>query len=123
MKVGRTILYAEDHEDIRRFAGKMMSLRGYDVLEASDGEEAIEMALANHPDLILMDMAMPGMNGIEAGLAIRSQPGAEAIPLVAVTAYGNHFREQALEAGFAEVVDKGLFATEMFTIIDKYLPQ
>ena len=62
MKVGRTILYAEDHEDIRRFAGKMMSLRGYDVLEASDGEEAIEMALANHPDLILMDMAMPGMN-------------------------------------------------------------
>ena len=118
----KKILFVDDYDDIRTAVSTMISLRGYQVYEASDGHEAVESTRRHRPDLVLMDLAMPGFNGIEAAREIRSYPDVAHIPLVAVTAHGQQYRHQALEAGFDEVVDKGRFIEDMFPIIETYLP-
>ncbi len=94
------ILIVEDNEENWDILSRRLTRRGFDVVVACDGEEGIVKALAESPDLILMDMNMPRLDGWEATRRIRSEPAVHSIPIIALTAHGMEGdREKALEAG------------------------
>ncbi len=121
--MGKTILLVEDFDDIRLAAATMLGLHGYDVIHATDGHEAVERARAHHPDLILMDLAMPGFDGFRAARQIRSFSHLASIPVVAITSHGQLYRQKALESGFDDVLDKGEFMLEIIASVEKYLSE
>ena len=84
---GKKILVVDDIEDNRRLAGKVLELRGYEVIGAETGEDAINMAQTELPDLILMDIRLPGgIDGLEATRRIKAMPQLAHIPILAMTA-------------------------------------
>src|SRR2546430_8337260 len=100
-----TILLVEDFDYTRLMMKLWLQRNGYRVIEAETGEEAITVARRELPDLIIMDVMMPGMNGLDATQQIRQYQPLKQIPIVAVSAYGAHeYRELALEAGCNEYV-------------------
>jgi two-component system cell cycle response regulator DivK len=104
--LAKTILLAEDFDDIRDAMRILIEVHGYRVVEATDGREAVERAREYVPDLILMDIAMPVVDGVEAIRQIRSDPQISHIPIVAVTSFSNAFHAEALAAGCNRVIDK-----------------
>jgi CheY-like chemotaxis protein len=104
----RRVLVAEDHEDIRLMMKFMLKTKGHIVLEASNGREAVELADSCSPDLILMDLSMPVLDGFEATREIKSHEATRHIPIVAVSAHCNEPEgcRRALEAGCADCVCK-----------------
>ena len=102
---GATVLIAEDHEDSRDALCTLLEAFGYRVHLAANGYEAVAEARARRPDLILMDMMMPGMDGLEATRTLRSDPDFPRIPIVAVTAMEGA-RERVLDAGCDDWVPK-----------------
>jgi CheY-like chemotaxis protein len=88
------ILLAEDNPDNREMLIRRLVKRGYEVLIACDGIEAVDRAVADQPHLILMDISMPGMSGIEATRVIRAHPdiGVSRVPIIALTAHANQAR-------------------------------
>jgi CheY-like chemotaxis protein len=100
-----TILLVEDFDDTRLMMKMWLMRNGYRVIEAETGEEAIDMAQRERPDLIIMDVMMPGMNGLDATQRIREYQALRGTPIVAVSAYGaNEYRSLAIEAGCDEYV-------------------
>ncbi len=100
-----TILVVEDFDDTRLMMKMWLTRHGYRVLEAETGEEGVEMAQRERPDLIIMDMMMPGMNGLDATQRIRQDRDLRQTPIVAVSAYGvDEYRRLALAAGCNEYV-------------------
>jgi len=98
-----TILLVEDFDDTRLMMKMWLMRHGYRVLEAETGEEGVEMAQRERPDLIIMDMMMPGMNGLDATQRIRQDRDLRQTPIVAVSAYGvDEYRRIALAAGCNE---------------------
>jgi two-component system cell cycle response regulator DivK len=102
------ILVAEDTDDIRLMIKVMLENKGHRVVEASDGREAVELATRERPDVILMDLSMPVMNGIEAISRLRSLPETSKMPIIAVTAHcaDSVWRRRAIAAGCLECVGK-----------------
>lgn len=117
----KTILIVEDYADVRAMMKMLIRTRGYKVVEATDGYDAIEKAKQHQPDLILMDIMMPIMDGINAAKVIREIKELENVPIVALTAYGKENGERAAQAGITEVVDKPLRFEELETFLEKYL--
>jgi len=83
----KKILVVEDTEDNRQILRDLLGMAGYDMVEAHDGAEGVAQATAHKPDLILMDIQMPVMDGYEATRQIKANPELKAIPIVAVTSY------------------------------------
>lgn len=105
----RTILLAEDHADSREMLAVMLEMDGYRVVRAQDGVEALDLARADRPDLIITDVNMPRMNGIDLIRAIRSSADhLSEVPIVAITAYGSSFCLEARDAGANEALAKPL---------------
>lgn len=103
----RTILVADDEADNRAIMAAALTASGYRVCEAADGEEAVAAALRELPDLILLDMAMPGVSGWEAVRRIKAMPQTRDIPVFAFTAYALAGDElKAREAGCDDYVSK-----------------
>lgn len=103
----RTILVADDEADNRAIMAAVLSASGYRVCEASCGEEAVALALRERPDLILLDMAMPGVSGWEAVRRLKAMPQTQAIPVFAFTAFALAGDElKAREAGCDGYVSK-----------------
>jgi CheY-like chemotaxis protein len=101
----RTILVVDDFEDTRLLLRTWLQRRGFRVIEAEDGLEAVKRATTENPDLIIMDMEMPQLDGLAATRQIRLVEKLGEVPIVAVSAYGaDQFREQALAAGCNEYV-------------------
>jgi CheY-like chemotaxis protein len=101
----RTILVVDDFDDTRLLLRTWLERKGFRVVEAEDGIEAVELAQSETPDLIIMDMEMPQLDGLNATRRIRQVKGLGSVPIVAVSAYGaDQFREQALAAGCDEYV-------------------
>jgi len=99
------ILLVEDFDDTRLMMKMWLEKRGYSVIEAENGEEAVNLAQSEAPDLIIMDVMMPGMNGLDATQRIRQYQALRRTPIVAVSAYGaDEYRSLALEAGCNEYV-------------------
>lgn len=95
---GRTILLADDETPIRLLVGNRLRSVGFTVLEASDGEQALEMALETPPDLIVTDLQMPHMSGLEFLIRLRAEPGAAAVPAIMLTSRGYVLSPEQLEA-------------------------
>jgi CheY-like chemotaxis protein len=101
----RTILLVEDFDDTRLMMKLWLVKNGYRVLEAETGQEAINVAQRERPDLIIMDVMMPGMNGLDATQRIREYQALRRTPIVAVSAYGaDEYRSIAIAAGCNEYV-------------------
>ena len=115
------VLLVEDFDDVRRMMRFQLQGEGFDVVEAADGHEALEKAVTVKPDLILMDIAMPVMDGIQATRAIRQHAGLTDVPIIAVTAYGEFYNERAREVGCNAVVQKPVDVTELKPLVQQYL--
>jgi two-component system cell cycle response regulator DivK len=103
----RTVLIVEDSEDARYFMRLELEQLGYRIVEADNGEKAVEVAERERPDIILMDLSLPIMDGIAATAKIRSCDGFETVPVIAVTAHQEtDFRADAKAAGFNAYVTK-----------------
>jgi two-component system, cell cycle response regulator DivK len=103
--VPRTVLVVDDFDDTRLLLRTWLERRGFRVVEAENGLEAIDQAELESPDLIIMDMEMPQLDGLSATRRIRDLKSFESVPIVAVSAYGaDQFRDQALAAGCNEYV-------------------
>ena len=95
-----TILLVEDNEDDRDMLSRRLQRKGYRVVQAADGQEAVEMAVRERPDLILMDVGLPVIDGLEATRRIRACALTQSIPIIAVTAHAlSDDRDKALRAG------------------------
>ena len=94
------LLLVEDNEMNRDMLSRRLQRRGYEVIMAVDGEEGIKMARSESPDLILMDMSLPVLDGWEATRRLKSDPGTRPIPVLALTAHAiSSDRDKALQAG------------------------
>jgi two-component system cell cycle response regulator DivK len=104
---GQTLLLVEDNEDNRIIYSTVLRHLGYRVVEAQDGVEAVELARSIQPDLILMDISIPRMDGWEATRILRGDPRTSEIPIVALTAHAlADDRERAAEVGFSSYLAK-----------------
>lgn len=102
-----TVLLVEDNDDARYFMRLELEQLGYLVIEAEDGAKAVELALRDHPDIVLMDLTLPVMDGLEATAKIRSDEKMREVPIIAVTAHQEtDFRAGAKESGFDAYVTK-----------------
>jgi two-component system cell cycle response regulator DivK len=98
---GELILIVEDHEKNRRLVRDVLQATGYRTVESETAEDGIRVARESRPALILMDIQLPGMDGIEAFRQLRADPATRTIPVIAVTASAmTHSRQQILAAGF-----------------------
>lgn len=103
----KRILVVEDQEDNRIILRDLFKAAGYQYIEAVDGEAGVAAALSEHPDLILMDIQLPGLDGYEAARRIKADPAISSIPLIAVTSYALSGDEvKALNAGCNDYVTK-----------------
>src|SRR5688572_29526608 len=106
--MSKTILIVEDYPDTRLMMKYLLQRFGYDVVEAADGQEAVDKVQLAQPDLILMDISLPVMDGLTATQIIRKFDGFSKIPIIAVTAYGKSYYKQAIEAGCDDLINKPL---------------
>jgi two-component system cell cycle response regulator DivK len=101
------ILIADDRESSRELLRLVLERAGYEVVEAEDGEQALARARADHPDLILLDLQMPGLDGYEVLAALRREARFENLPVLALTASAMRGdRERIMEAGFTDYLAK-----------------
>ncbi|WP_395645648.1 response regulator [Terricaulis sp.] len=115
------ILIAEDHPDNREMLTRRLERRGYEVHCAENGAEAVEKAKACAPDLILMDISMPVMSGIEATRALRASPDVSGIKIVALTAHAmESARRECMEAGCDDFATKPVDFAGLVALIEKY---
>ena len=117
---GKNILLVEDNEVNRRLAGFLLRSHGYQVREATTAAAAFEMVDKERPDLIVMDIQLPGMDGLEITRKLKEQPATADIPVIAVTSYAmKGDREKAFAAGCAgyvtKPIDKNTFIQEVAT--------
>jgi two-component system cell cycle response regulator DivK len=112
------ILIVEDNERNLKLVRDVLQVKGYATIEAGTGEEAVKLALEKKPDLVLMDIHLPGMNGIEALGVLRANPATAAIPVIAVTAsVMQQDRKQITEAGFDAYVGKPINLKEFLDAV------
>ena len=119
-----TILVVDDYDDTRVMLRSALEAKGYRVMEASNGEEAVEAARRVCPDLILMDLNMPQMDGLEAAKAIREcKELCKSAPILAITAFDTYgMEEAALEAGCNGYIRKPLDTEEAERILRSFIP-
>jgi CheY-like chemotaxis protein len=117
-----SILIADDNEDLRKVLAWLLQPRGYDILQAATGSEAIEIAIAAQPGLILLDIRLPDMNGVDVARAIKKDQRTTHIPIVGWSAYfGERWREEALRAGMVAYMEKPLSAPVIEATIKPFI--
>jgi two-component system cell cycle response regulator DivK len=119
-----TILYVEDNPDNRTLVRRILLSEEYAMLEAVNASDALNILKANRPDLILMDINMPDMDGYTLTAKIRAMPGFERIPILALTA--NVMRgdkEKTLEAGCDGYIQKPLDIDQLIREVERFLPR
>lgn len=116
------ILVVEDHPDSREILVFQLRHVGYEAIGAETAEEGIEKALVEGPDVVVMDLGLPGLDGIEATVRLKQNPQTAHIPVIALTAWGEQFhKEKALEAGMAEYLTKPARLQVIKDVIEKVL--
>lgn len=119
----KRILIVEDNEKNMKLFRVLLNSQGYEVLEAENGKEGIKKAKDNIPNLIIMDIQMPEMDGIEAMKRIKHEPSIMNIPVIAITSYAmNDDRERILKEGFDSYISKPINTKEVLEIIRNFLP-
>ena len=119
---GPTVLVVEDFEDNRFMMRRLLEMSGYRVVEAVNGEQAVEVAANERPDLILMDLSLPKLDGLAATRRIRQSNGMAEVPIVAVSAHDtSDFHADALAAGCNEYVTKPIDFDQLESLLKKLL--
>ena len=116
----RVILVVDDQEDNRELLNTFLSCLGYGVVVACNGLEAVKVATLDCPDLIIMDLCMPVMDGFSAVRILRELPATSAVPVVACTAHDTH-KLHALSVGFNEVLTKPIDFTRLNCMLEQFL--
>ncbi len=120
---GQTVLVVEDYDDNRLMLKTLLERRGYSVFEAVNGEEAVEMAKREHPDLILMDINLPLLDGFVATQYIRQHEDLRDTPIIALTADGsNQSRKVAFAAGCNDYLEKPVNIEQVEKLLKHFLP-
>ena len=115
-----TVLVVEDFEDNRFMMRRLLEMSGYRVVEAVNGNQAVELAATESPDIILMDLSLPQLDGLAATRRIRSQEGPRKVPIVAVSAHDSaDFHAEALAAGCNEYVTKPIDFDQLVQLLDR----
>jgi two-component system, cell cycle response regulator DivK len=121
--MSQRIMVVEDQEDNRQILRDLLGNNGYDLIEAWDGETALTTVASQRPDLILMDIQLPGIDGYEVTRRIKADPALRAIPIIAVTSYAlSGDAEKAFEAGCDAYVTKPFSPRQLLAKIREYLP-
>src|SRR5437867_12775011 len=121
---GQTIMVVEDYDDTRLLLRQALETKGYRVVEALNGHEAVELAQREHPDLILMDLDLPILDGIAATQQIRRQAAMDTVPIVAVTAYPlSYTHVKAFAKGCDEYMEKPINFAELEEVLNRYVPR
>jgi CheY-like chemotaxis protein len=119
---GELILVVEDNEKNRRLVRDVLTFKGYQVIETERGEDGVRLAKERLPKLVLMDIQLPGINGIEALRQIRADEATRAIPVVAVTAsVMDRDRQTVMAAGFDGYLAKPLNVKEFVAAVEAIL--
>jgi two-component system cell cycle response regulator DivK len=120
----KRILVVEDQEDNRQILRDLLGNAGYHMIEAENGQDGVAAATAQRPDLILMDIQLPIMDGYEATRRIKSDPALKAIPIIAVTSYALSGDEaKALAAGCDAYVTKPYSPRQLLAKVKEFLAQ
>ena len=118
----KRILVVEDEEANMYLIRFILRKSGYEVIEARSGEEGVELAIEEKPDLVIMDIQLPGIDGLEATKRIRNSEADEELPIVALTSYAMvGDKEKALKAGCTGYIEKPINPETFITEIEKYL--
>lgn len=121
--MSKRILVVEDHEDNRRIMRDLLTSSGYEVIEAVTGVEGVSAAETHHPDLIVMDIQLPGIDGYEATRRIKANPNLKKVPIIVVTSYALSGDDvKAFEAGCDAYVAKPFSPRELLAKIREYIP-
>jgi CheY-like chemotaxis protein len=122
---GRTVVVVEDNERSRRLARDLLELHGFTVLGVATAEEGLELVRRDPPDLLLLDIQLPGMDGVEALKLLRADPDLEKVPAVAVTAYAMRGDEERLlaegfDAYIAKPIDTRAFVPRLLEVLEAH---
>jgi two-component system, cell cycle response regulator DivK len=118
-----SILIADDYEDNRELLRLMLEAAGYTIREARNGRECVSMALAEPPDLLLVDLSMPVLDGWGAFRELRADERTRHIPCVAITAFADSTRDRAIETGFDGYISKPYRSRELLETVERLLAQ
>ena len=117
-----TVLLVEDTEDNRFMMRRLLEMAGYGVVEATNGEEAVRLAGSEQPDLILMDLSLPVIDGLAATRAIRKLDGFGRVPIIAVSAHDtSDFQADAIAAGCDSYITKPIDFSQLEVLIARLL--
>ena len=116
-----TVLVADDNDDTRQMLHMLLTGKGYRVLEAADGEEAVRLTSNEEPGLVLLDLQLPKMNGLNVIRQLRNEMHLTTIPLVIITGYDKHF-DTAVAAGCDDYMVKPIDFDRLARILDYYVP-
>jgi two-component system cell cycle response regulator DivK len=118
----RRILVVEDHEENRRILRLLLNSAGFELLEAETGEEGLALAASSRPDLILMDIQLPGIDGYEATRRLKADPALRHIPIIVVTSYALSGDDaKAFAAGCDAYVTKPFVPRQLLAKVREYL--
>jgi CheY-like chemotaxis protein len=117
------ILVVEDHFDSRDYLSLLLSLKGYTIFAAENGLEGLKQVEAKAPDLIISDLTMPELDGVEMITALREKPEYSQLPIIVVTAYTDNKVADAIHAGANFALRKPLDAELLYDLIEQLLPQ
>jgi two-component system cell cycle response regulator DivK len=120
----RTVLYVEDNEFNRKIVRQLLSRTTYRLLEAADGEAGVTLARMERPDVILMDVQLPQMSGLDATRVLRADPLTATIPLIVVTSFAlSGDGERAIDAGASAYVAKPYSPRHLLEMIRRFAPE
>ena len=120
----KRILVVEDQDDNRQIIRDLLSAKGYELIEATTGEEGLNLATTGKPDLILMDIQLPGMDGYEVTRRIKAKPELKHIPIIVVTSYAlSGDDKKAFDAGCNGYVTKPFSPRVLLAKIREFLPE
>ncbi len=120
----KRVLVADDEVHILNVVSYKLQNAGLEVITACDGQEALELARSEHPDLLLVDYQMPGLNGLEVCLQLREGPQAQRVPAIMLTARGLDVEQAELDrAGISVIIPKPFSPREVLSCVEELLSQ
>lgn len=122
--VEKTVLVVDDYDEVRLLTRRVLESFGYRVVEAASGAEAVRVAQADSPDLILMDLSMPAMDGFATIHQLRKLLGLRDVPIIAVSAHNaREVREDALAAGCRDFITKPVHVAKLKSAVARHLSE